>query len=379
MKKYFYIIVFAFTSFIIKSNAQERISGSLKYGSLPNSVMIALKSNTTFTGNFSNIQFMLQVPNTVSPQPTATILNNPLSVALNNATFQIQVKNENGFYNYTFNASSVGAPPFTFNANVEYNALEIKFTDGPANLFSDVRLGHLPDGGSNEKLSFYIEMGGNEYTNYTNMFYGTGSSNGGSFSSYSFVPLSNILLPVQFTGFTVAKSKNDALLKWQVENQTPNTAQFQIERSLDGMQFVSIGQLPAKTNTTKAAYQFTDIDAGLLKEDGLVHYRIKQTDLDGKFTYSSVQSMRIVRNPLQLGAFPNPVKDITRLKFESTGNRMVRINVYDANGKNVLTLSHAARIGQNQLNLNAAQMAKGTYQIVLTDGDQSGTVSITKQ
>jgi hypothetical protein len=89
--------------------------------------------------------------------------------------------------------------------------------------------------------------------------------------------------------------------------------------------------------------------------------------------------MRIVRNPLHLGAFPNPVKDITRLKFETTGNRLVRINVFDANGKVVLTQTHASRSGQNQLNLNAGQLAAGTYQVVLTDGDQTSSISITKQ
>jgi hypothetical protein len=378
MKKILSFVLLFAVCFSKLSAQSEYVSGSLKYGSLSNTIMLTMKSNTTFTGNFSNVQFMVQVPNTVTPQPTATILNNPLNSALNNATFQTQVTDENGFYNYLFSAIAIGAPSFTFNSGVEYNALEIKFSDGPAGLFSDVRLGHLPDGGSTSQLAFYIEMG-SDYTNYTNMFYGTGSSNGGSYSSYSYVPLTNVLLPVQFTGFSVVKSKNDALLQWQVENQTPNTALFQIERSLDAMQFASIGQLPAKTTSNKASYQYSDINAGLLKADGLVHYRIKQTDLDGKFTYSSVQSMRIVRNPLQLGAFPNPVKDMTRLKFETTGNRMVRINVYDANGKNVHTQTHASRPGQNQLNLNAAQLATGTYQVVLTDGDQTSTISITKQ
>jgi hypothetical protein len=379
MKKILFLVVlnFIFSLSIFAQN--EYVSGSLKYGTLSNSVMLTMKSNTTFTGNFSNVQFMVQVPNTVSPQPTATILNNPLSTALNGATFQTQVTNENGFYNYLFSAIAIGAPSFTFNAGVEYNALEVKFSDGPAGLFSDVRLGHLPDGGSTAQLAFYIELVGSDYTNYTSMFYGTGASNGGSYSSYSYVPLSNVLLPVQFTAFTVSKSKNDALLQWSVENQSPITATYQIERSLNGSEFNAIAQLPAKTTENKGNYTYNDVNAGLLKDDGLVYYRIKQTDLDGKYTYSNVRSIRIMRNPLQLTAFPNPVKDITRLRFETNNPNAVRINVYDAQGKIVHAQSHIPRMGQNQLSLGMSHLISGTYLITITDGQQSSSISVTKQ
>lgn len=378
MKKFLALVLLTAFGFSKLSAQSEYVSGSLKYGTLSNSIMLTMKSNTTFTGNFSNVQFMVQVPNTVSPQPTATILNNPLNAALNGATFQTQVTNENGFYNYLFSAIAIGSPSFTFNSGVEYNALEIKFSDGPSGLFSDVRLGHLADGGSTSQLAFYIELG-SDYTNYTNMFYGTGSINGGSYSAYSYVPLTNVLLPVQFTDFSVVKSKNDALLQWNVENQTPNTATFQIERSLNAIQFTSIAQLPAKINNTKGSYTYNDVNAGLLKEEGLIYYRIKQTDLDGKYTYSNVRSIRIMQNPLQLTVFPNPVKDNTRLRFESNSQQAVRINVYDAQGKIVHVQSHVPRIGQNQLNLGLAHLNAGTYLITVTNGQESSSISVTKE
>lgn len=356
----------------------EYVSGSLKYGSLPNSIMLTMKSNTTFTANFSNVQFMVQIPNTVSPQPTATILNNPLNTALNSATFQTQVTNENGFYNYLFSAIAIGAPSFTFTAGTEYNALEIKFADGPAGLFSDVRLGHLPDGGSTSQLAFYIELG-TDYTNYTNMFYGTGVSNGGSYSSYSYVPLSNILLPVNFTDFTVTKSKNDAILDWKVDGQTANTSTYQIERSTDAIQFSTIGSVNAKASSSKASYQYNDVNALTSIDQGNIYYRIKQIDRDGKFSYSSVRSIRVVPTPIQMGAFPNPVRDLTKIQFDFKGQRNINFTLADMNGKVLQTITYTAKSGQNTMDLNLGKYPSGTYKLTLKDGQTTSHISLNKQ
>jgi hypothetical protein len=378
MKKFIFFLALSLGLFTNGFAQFEYVSGSLKYGSLSNSIMLTMKSNTTFTANFSNVQFMVQIPNTVTPQPTATILNNPLNIALNSATFQTQVTNENGFYNYLFSAIAIGAPSFTFTAGTEYNALEIKFADGPAGLFSDVRLGHLPDGGSTSQLAFYIELG-TDYTNYTNMFYGTGVSNGGSYSSYSYVPLSNILLPVNFTDFTVTKSKNDAILDWKVDGQTANTATYQIERSTDAIQFSTIGSVNAKPSASKASYQYNDVNALTTVEQGNIYYRIKQIDRDGKFSYSSVRSVRVVPTPIQMGAFPNPVRDLTKIQFDFKGQRNINFTLADMNGKVLQTITFKAKPGQNTMDLNLGNYASGTYKLTLKDGPTTSHISLNKQ
>ncbi|HEY0039436.1 MAG TPA: hypothetical protein VGB71_02180, partial [Flavisolibacter sp.] len=54
------ILLFSF------SNAQL-IQGTLKPGSTPNSVIVAIRSNTTFTGQITGLNITLQIPSTVSP------------------------------------------------------------------------------------------------------------------------------------------------------------------------------------------------------------------------------------------------------------------------------------------------------------------------
>jgi hypothetical protein len=190
--------------------AQGSFRATLKPGAISNSVMIALLPNSSFVGKFSNVQFTLQIPNTV-PQPTVTIRSNPLSTYIPTVNYNTQVTNEGGFYTFLFSAAITGNPDYNF-TSVEFDALEIVFnnSNGPVT----GRLAHLPNGGSTGQLAFFVEIGGNDLTDYASSFYGAGASNGGAYEAYSFVPLSNLGLPVTWLKFEVAKRDNDAVLNW---------------------------------------------------------------------------------------------------------------------------------------------------------------------
>jgi hypothetical protein len=129
-----------------------------------------------------------------------------------------------------------GSPDFNF-TGVEFDALEIVFNNsaGP----TTGRLAHLPSGGSTGQLAFYVEIGGNDLTDYASMFYGAGANNGGAYENYSFVPLSNLGLPVNWLKFEVAKRDNDAVLNWIVANEDRNKF-YEVERSSDGRTYTGI-------------------------------------------------------------------------------------------------------------------------------------------
>jgi hypothetical protein len=109
----------------------------------------------------------------------------------------------------------------------------------------------------------------------------------GTASNYNLHTLTTIPvpLPVILTKFTAQRNGTEALLKWQTA-QEQNTRDFTIERSTDGKTYTTIGVVAAAGNSNNPLdYSFSDLSP----EKTSNYYRLKQSDLDGKFTYSPVR------------------------------------------------------------------------------------------
>src|SRR5690606_4758494 len=88
-----------------------------------------------------------------------------------------------------------------------------------------------------------------------------------------------VTLPVHFIDFRGKLQANESVrLDWEVENDQQHS-HFEVERSSDGQNFEKIGN-----GALSKPYYFID-QTPLL---GNNYYRIKQYDIDGKYTYSSV-------------------------------------------------------------------------------------------
>jgi hypothetical protein len=106
-------------------------------------------------------------------------------------------------------------------------------------------------------------------------------------STSNFVPSVIVPLPVNFSSFTATKSGNQALLQWQTA-QEENSHDFSIQRSTDGTNYVSIGDVPAAGNSsTPTNYTFTDAAPA----NGMNYYRLKETDLNGYSMYSAIRTL----------------------------------------------------------------------------------------
>jgi hypothetical protein len=381
MKKLLFILVVAM-GFSVMANAQnEYVSGTIKHGSQASSVVLALTSNTTFTGNFSNIQFTIQIPNTVSPQPTVTILANPLSTYWSSFTVGAApdaVVNEGGYYNYTFSKVFVGSPAYTFTAGVEVNTLELLLNNGVVGATTEVRFGHLASGGTSAASAFYVEMGGSDYTNYTSMFYGPGNSNGGMYETYNYVPLANVALPLSITSFDAFRKGTDGVLNWSVENQSSSNSYFAIERSFNGVDFTAIANVPVVYNgNSKGDYTYSDRNITTLKANGVIYYRLKQVDLDGRMVYSNIRNLKI-GNASLITVQPNPVINTTQLSFDASAACNVGIVITDAKGAVVATKNYKATAGFNKLPIEMSNYSKGNYILSVCEGSSIRTIQLIK-
>jgi hypothetical protein len=101
-------------------------------------------------------------------------------------------------------------------------------------------------------------------------------------------------LPVRLTGFTANRSGNEVVLEWQT-GMEENTGDFIVERSTDGKTYAPIGTVAAAGNSnTPRDYSYTDPQPQKANN----FYRLKEADLDGNVTYSTV---RVVNMPAASG------------------------------------------------------------------------------
>lgn len=138
---------------------------------------------------------------------------------------------------------------------------------------------------------------------------------------------------------------------------TSNSSHFDIEHSTNGTNYTSIGKIKAKENSpVVSSYSFVHGNPDLT---GKNYYRLKQVDLDGKFTYSEIRSVRFNEGKAAvIVALPNPVKDILQVAVQADD---VSIHISDMNGRIYRRLN--LRAGNHQVNVS--NLPTGNYSIVV--------------
>lgn len=106
----------------------------------------------------------------------------------------------------------------------------------------------------------------------------------GTTSNFGGHALNTTPLPLILTRFTANRNNDESLLQWETA-QEQNTRDFIVERSTDGKTYAPIGTVDAAGNSNTARhYSFTD----RTPQPNQNYYRLKQSDIDGSFTYSNV-------------------------------------------------------------------------------------------
>ncbi len=189
--------------------------------------------------------------------------------------------------------------------------------------------------------------------NYT---FAISNSNAGSFGDrFSLIFTDQYTaLPVKLTSFQGKAQGKQNLLTWTTAAEK-NMVSYEVQRSLDGKNFESIGLVKPTQSSSVSSYQFIDIQ---LPAQSTCYYRLKMTDVK-ESTYSSV--VTIVRNE-QLTAtielYPNPATTNIHLQVPQG---ITRVEVYDMQGHLVLD--------GNTETLDVTTLDKGVYLVTITDSN----------
>lgn len=177
-------------------------------------------------------------------------------------------------------------------------------------------------------------------------------------------------LPVNFLDFNgTINDKNDVSLYWKTTNEV-NNAFYQIERSVDGISFSSVGKVNSYRTASTAInqYNFTDNSSNSVRSAVKLYYRLKQVDNDGRFAYSSIVVLKLKKDN-KLSIINQYVSGSQlNLQFNAPVTEKVSISIVDMSGRIVQTQSVMANAGANSITFSLlGQASSGIYLIRLQD------------
>jgi len=206
---------------------------------------------------------------------------------------------------------------------------------------------------------------------YTNSWPSNADGNYVSFETGSAVYTNNgcsapIIMPVETKYLNVYKKGKTIELVWATASETNNDF-FTIERSADGSTYEAIGTIKGAGNSSREiSYEFTD--KAPLK--GLNYYRIKQTDFDGKYSYSEVRSVRFT-DASTITVSPRTTEGRIHV---TTDMENYEVTVITASGASVRTLNGLSA----DQSISIEDLQPGIYFIRVSGGTHSETVRVIK-
>jgi hypothetical protein len=138
-------------------------------------------------------------------------------------------------------------------------------------------------------------------------------------------------LPVEMLSFDAKLNSNDVFVSWTTASEI-NNHYFELQRSVNNTEyFETIAFIEGNGNSnTQNHYSYVDTDV----DEGILYYRLKQVDFDGKWEYAGVRAVAKFTGPEEL-ILVNQITEDNSVSFDLlniTGNFIV-VEMYDMTGR----------------------------------------------
>ena len=174
--------------------------------------------------------------------------------------------------------------------------------------------------------------------------------------------LISTIVPVKLLSYSLRLTQGDKKVVeniWSTANEI-NASHFNIQRSIDGVNFKTVGQVKAVGVST---YSFIDNSLNSIDKQKTIFYRLQMVDNDGRFEYSPIREINLQPSISNIRLYPNPTKDMVTIEC--------------ANAKEILITDYLGRIiyrstvNRQQTTVGLKQFKKGIYlvQVVLDNGN----------
>ena len=180
-------------------------------------------------------------------------------------------------------------------------------------------------------------------------------------------------LPISLVNFTGQLVENQVQLNWQTASEF-NNDHFEIDHSADGINFSSIGIVKGNGSTSiPKDYQFVDANP----VNGNNYYRLKQVDIDGNYTYSSIVVVKFATG-FTYKVYPNPAKNKVNIVISSDKDQVMLFNLCEISGKIIETKELECLPGDNKFEWDISRLAVGMY-MIRAQNSQASVVKIVKE
>jgi hypothetical protein len=174
-------------------------------------------------------------------------------------------------------------------------------------------------------------------------------------------------LPVELILFDAVPVDNKKILLNWITASEINNDYFTVERSRDIFNWEFVTQVDGNGNTSSTTtYQEWDHDPYI----GTSYYRLKQTDFDGKISYSETVKVNLTESG-NVFISPNPAGNFLTITTDASG--MERAEIYDAIGRHCISVPFHHDNPPNVIDIS--RLSQGIYFINLTNS----TGNITSQ
>jgi len=156
-------------------------------------------------------------------------------------------------------------------------------------------------------------------------------------------------LPVTLLYFNTISTNRSVLVKWATATEV-NSDYFNIQRSVDGLNFNDIGTIEASgVSSTRKEYVFTDE----LAQSGRSYYRLKAVDIDGYTEYFKISTVEVkFDEKKEMAVSPNPIEnDELKVSFNFSINENAYASVVDISGTEAMSFQFNSPSFHTPLNL----------------------------
>ena len=142
-------------------------------------------------------------------------------------------------------------------------------------------------------------------------------------------------LPVVLSNFKLVNVRNNAVqVLWQTEQETAGET-FEIESSIDAINWSSITTVLGKGSSTSQQYSYTNNQP--LSSGNVNYYRIKMIEADGSYRYSATQSIKLSNKVIVVKPLGSSISfglnQTISYSIQSDKNRTINVSIIDINGQ----------------------------------------------
>jgi hypothetical protein len=182
--------------------------------------------------------------------------------------------------------------------------------------------------------------------------------------------------PLTLVSFTGNMLHNNGILNWKTANEQA-TKSFEVEQSLNGRSFVTVGAVNAAGNNAgESNYTYTSYNISNLAPS--VYYRLKMIDADGKYTYSNIVTLQF-KASMSVSFYPNPAIDNATLTMNAKTRERISYSIIDNVGKVVRSEAVNLNEGLNKISINVKTLPAGLYFLSVRGDQHSERVQFVKQ